>query len=294
MSRRLVPADLTLANERLLREAVRSALTAQLGDVSGRMRAAGYPLSLVAGAAKKYRTGGAAAGAGLAIVVWDQTLWQSLVDEYVAPVAAAVAASSVGAAAGSVPASLVWGLAHSADSTSQAISDQASSAGEWIGERANEAVVASADPVGALTDVLSTATTILGTRVGNMAHAASNLATSDVTSYVAGYFGNVYTGATVTWYCVGDTRTRPSHLDATGQQVGLNESFQVGGTSLLCPGTPDGSTEETINCRCWIETDGLPDADTTPNPDFPGTSGQYPQTLGGKGQGSPADRNAAT
>jgi hypothetical protein len=37
-----------------------------------------------------------------------------------------------------------------------------------------------------------------------------------------------------------------------GQTVGLEEPFDVGGEPLLYPGDPDGSPEETINCRCTV------------------------------------------
>lgn len=37
-----------------------------------------------------------------------------------------------------------------------------------------------------------------------------------------------------------------------GQTVGLEEYFDVGGDQLAYPGDPDGSPEETINCRCTV------------------------------------------
>lgn len=65
--------------------------------------------------------------------------------------------------------------------------------------------------------------------------------------------------ATKQWLAVGDDRTRASHEDADGQEVGLDESFDVGGSQLMFPGDPDGDPEETINCRCtalFIPADG--------------------------------------
>jgi len=47
-----------------------------------------------------------------------------------------------------------------------------------------------------------------------------------------------------------DERTRPSHAEADGQEVGLDEPFQVGDDELMYPGDPDGSPEEVANCRC--------------------------------------------
>ena len=47
-------------------------------------------------------------------------------------------------------------------------------------------------------------------------------------------------------------RTRESHIDADGQKRPLSESFDVDGEQLDYPGSPDGSAENTINCRCVI------------------------------------------
>lgn len=52
------------------------------------------------------------------------------------------------------------------------------------------------------------------------------------------------------WVAVADGRTRATHIAATGQQVGLEEPFIVGGDRLKYPGDPAGSPGETINCRC--------------------------------------------
>ena len=52
------------------------------------------------------------------------------------------------------------------------------------------------------------------------------------------------------WVSVNDGRTRISHALASGQQVGLEEPFIVGGDRLNYPGDPAGSPGETINCRC--------------------------------------------
>lgn len=54
------------------------------------------------------------------------------------------------------------------------------------------------------------------------------------------------------WLATGDARTRPSHREADGQTVALNDSFSVGGESLDYPGDPSGSAEETIQCRCSL------------------------------------------
>lgn len=55
-----------------------------------------------------------------------------------------------------------------------------------------------------------------------------------------------------TWLATMDTRTRPDHLLADGQQVPLDEPFTVGGSSLDHPGDPAGPPEQVINCRCTL------------------------------------------
>jgi len=52
------------------------------------------------------------------------------------------------------------------------------------------------------------------------------------------------------WASALDERTRDDHAEANGQQVGINESFVVGGEELNMPGDPSGSPEQIINCRC--------------------------------------------
>jgi uncharacterized protein with gpF-like domain len=54
------------------------------------------------------------------------------------------------------------------------------------------------------------------------------------------------------WVAATDERTREDHLDADGQVVGLSESFDVGGESLMFPGDPSGSPGNIINCRCTV------------------------------------------
>src|SRR5262245_12220973 len=46
--------------------------------------------------------------------------------------------------------------------------------------------------------------------------------------------------ATKTWVATMDDRTRPTHIIADGQTVGLSEFFVVGGTYLTVPGDPAG------------------------------------------------------
>lgn len=52
------------------------------------------------------------------------------------------------------------------------------------------------------------------------------------------------------WLSTQDDRTREDHLGADGQEVAMDEAFDVGGEALMFPGDPAGSPENTINCRC--------------------------------------------
>lgn len=52
------------------------------------------------------------------------------------------------------------------------------------------------------------------------------------------------------WVSTEDSRTRPAHADADGQVVDINDAFDVDGEELMYPGDPDGSAENTVNCRC--------------------------------------------
>jgi hypothetical protein len=57
---------------------------------------------------------------------------------------------------------------------------------------------------------------------------------------------------TKVWLATDDERTRETHVEANGQEVSLNEFFDVGGYEMLYPGDPDGPDEEVINCRCTV------------------------------------------
>lgn len=67
------------------------------------------------------------------------------------------------------------------------------------------------------------------------------------------------------WLATGDARTRPTHMDADGQKVWGDQTFDVGGEALEEPGDPAGSAEEVINCRCTVlfHYPGDPDFDET-------------------------------
>lgn len=57
------------------------------------------------------------------------------------------------------------------------------------------------------------------------------------------------------WLATRDDRTRPDHLAADGQQVGLDEKFTVGSDLMDRPGDPGASPEQLINCRCGMTFD---------------------------------------
>ena len=54
------------------------------------------------------------------------------------------------------------------------------------------------------------------------------------------------------WASAEDSRTRPSHAEADGDEVPLDEPFVVGDARLMVPGDPSGPAKEIINCRCAI------------------------------------------
>lgn len=54
------------------------------------------------------------------------------------------------------------------------------------------------------------------------------------------------------WVTVGDDAVRPTHQDAEGQEVGIDETFQVGDWAMRYPGDEDGGIEEIANCRCTM------------------------------------------
>lgn len=54
------------------------------------------------------------------------------------------------------------------------------------------------------------------------------------------------------WVSAADERTRPTHADADGQVVPMDQPFRVGGELLMFPGDPAGSSANIINCRCAV------------------------------------------
>lgn len=55
------------------------------------------------------------------------------------------------------------------------------------------------------------------------------------------------------WVAVmNDNKTRDAHRKANGQQVPIDEPFDVGGEKLMYPGDPNGSAKNVIRCRCTM------------------------------------------
>ena len=52
------------------------------------------------------------------------------------------------------------------------------------------------------------------------------------------------------WLSTRDDRTRPEHLAADGQTVGVDEKFSVGGEMMDRPGDPSASAGNVVACRC--------------------------------------------
>lgn len=65
--------------------------------------------------------------------------------------------------------------------------------------------------------------------------------------------GAALISVTKTWSAILDNKTRSSHVEADGQEVGVNEPFVVGGEALKMPRDPNGSAKNIINCRCNAE-----------------------------------------
>lgn len=54
------------------------------------------------------------------------------------------------------------------------------------------------------------------------------------------------------WLSAFAKESRPEHMAANGQKVGLYDTFSVGGENLQYPGDPAGSASNTINCLCSL------------------------------------------
>jgi hypothetical protein len=84
-------------------------------------------------------------------------------------------------------------------------------------------------------------------------HGARNTVNAASVRRVASAFGSD-SAFSRRWQAAEDARTRPTHNEADGQTVALNQPFTVGGASLDFPGDPSGPPGEIINCRCTTIT----------------------------------------
>lgn len=77
---------------------------------------------------------------------------------------------------------------------------------------------------------------------------------SNASAMAAGRQYGASTGQSLSkvWLATGDNRTRPTHQDADGQEVGIDEYFEVGGEMMDAPGDPTASIDETSQCRCTV------------------------------------------
>src|SRR6266705_3313669 len=54
------------------------------------------------------------------------------------------------------------------------------------------------------------------------------------------------------WQTVFDDKVRADHAEAQGQEIDMDEAFDVGGEQLMYPGDPAGSPGNIIGCRCTV------------------------------------------
>jgi hypothetical protein len=254
--RRLVPAEEVAAWEDELRGAAAAAVEQQFGHVRANLAREGIHLpDALAAAGGKKRATSIAKAAALGVTAWNAAQWNAAVMKHVAPVAKTVAARALAVAQAAVPSAGTWGLPDTSATYAAGLVAAAMASGAYVGARLNDQVAGAADPAQAASDVMDTASDIVAGQLGRASEAVSNAASYDVASYYASYLGQ--TGVTHTWNAVGDEKTRPEHLDADGQEVGLSDPFTVGGEQLDYPGDPAGSDWNILNCRCWTTTDGI-------------------------------------
>lgn len=54
------------------------------------------------------------------------------------------------------------------------------------------------------------------------------------------------------WSTMEDSRVRPSHREADGQTVGVDQPFIIGGYKCQYPGDPSLPAEQRLGCRCYV------------------------------------------
>jgi hypothetical protein len=263
--KRLVPAAAVEHWEARLHTALAAALSTQRASVHTVLGTQPGATRALAAASSGHKP--AVASVVTSAIVWSDSGWRKAVAANLAPVASQVAREALDTAKAALPLDRTMGMPTSYVGTAQRMVDMAYSSGDAIGARVNAAAQGAANLADADADVdaaMDSAGDILDNVVGSMATGAANLSTSDVTSYLSGYFGNLYEGASKTWNSMEDDRVRPDHEDADGQEVALNDTFIVGGETMVGPHDPAASDAQTMGCRCFLSTDGvLPDDGTT-------------------------------
>lgn len=262
---RLVPASAVDRYEAQLHDALATALAGQRAQVHKVLRMQPGAQRALTAASRGQQV--AVAAVVVSATVWSVSAWRKSVAAAVAPVANDIAKDALATAKDALAPERTMGMPTSWVSTANRMTDMAYSSGDAIGARVNAAASNASDLVDAgdaVDDAMDSAGDILDNVVGSMASGAANLSTSDVTSYLAGYFGNLYEGATKTWNSMEDDRVRPAHAEADGDEVALNDVFIVDNEAMTGPHDPSASDANTIGCRCFLSTDGvLPEGTTS-------------------------------
>lgn len=256
--RRLIPKADVDYWELQLRKAVKASLDDMRLSVRATMVRSGLraPTALVAASQRHKRL---VAPPGLGLTVWQAQDWATAVQTNVAPVAASVGALANAQAQNAVPTHLAWGMPTTAPSIANTITGIAIGSGVYLGQRLNANVGQADDPDDAADQVFDTSENIVGGVVGAGAQMGANLSIAAAALYVvsSGLGSTAAANPTQSWNAVDDEATREAHADADGQVVTVGDTFTVDGEDLAFPGDPAGSDENTLNCRCWLEVDGL-------------------------------------
>lgn len=92
--------------------------------------------------------------------------------------------------------------------------------------------------------------------------------------------------ATKSWLATEDNVTREDHADADGQEVGINEMFDVGGEAMNGPGDPDADAGQVINCRCTLTYAFADNGEAASSADGGDAAVEQAPEDGGEGDGS--------
>lgn len=253
MGKRLISKAQVDAWDKDLVAAITKAYNAQVDEMNRTLRRHGIETSLTAAGPKKAH-GALVKAAVIVPFLWSQRAWERYVNDYLADVADDVSSSAASQAAGAIPGTqATWGMDLTGAAMAGTIIGRAVAAGAAIGDRVNTASIGP-DLMSSVGGVLDGGSSILSDIVGAMSQATANMASTDLATYLVSTDAPTYLSATKSWVNVGDDRVRDSHQDVDDVQI--NEQFEVGG-GMDGPGDPGGPDDETINCRCHTEFDGL-------------------------------------